>query len=69
MPSKTVHEVLARLMALESKMEQHLVESVEVHTNIAKLQTHTSWMKWMLMGIAGGIGSIIVALAIYALKR
>lgn len=69
MPTNKLNEFIKRICSIEDKMEMHLAESVHVHTNIAKLQTTTEWIKWIVMGIAGGIGAIVVSLIIFLLKR
>lgn len=68
MPRSLLPEFIQRLGSLEDQMKQHLEESVLVHTRIAKLQENMRWNTWLTMGIAGGIGAIVVALAIVALK-
>jgi hypothetical protein len=48
MPSKTVIEVIARLVALELKMEAHLIESGGIKSDL-------KWLKWFMMAIIGGL--------------
>lgn len=47
-----------RIKRLEQQMEQHLISSIDVFTNITRLKTDVQWIKWLVMGIAGGIGTI-----------
>ena len=68
MPVNRLNEFINRLKSLENKMEQHLTESVEVHQNISSLQADIAWVKWFVIAIAGGIGTIVVGLTVYALK-
>ena len=60
MPNNRLIEFINRLKNLEEKMEQHLVESIDVHTSIKELQTNIVWVKWLVVGIAGGILSFVV---------
>lgn len=62
MPPTRLPEFIARLTSLEEKMEAHLIESGDIRGDI-------KWLKWLVMGITGGWGAILVAVVIWALKR
>jgi hypothetical protein len=62
MPNKSVVEVLKRLGILEETMQNHLVESGEIKGDI-------KWLKWFVMGTTGGWGAILVAVAIWSIKK
>jgi len=69
MPTNKLGEFVRRLSTLEQQMSEHLTQSIDVHTAIKGLQTDAYWTRWIVTGIAGGIGAIVVALIIYALHK
>ncbi len=66
MPNKIAIEVLNRLTALEKAFKIHLVDGT-AETRV--LQNDMKWIKWLVTGIAGGIGAIVVSLLVYAIKN
>lgn len=66
MPSKTVHDILERLGALEKSLENHLIESGEIRNDL-------SWVKkGVWVGAGAGltfVSSVLIALLVYLLNR
>lgn len=62
MPTNRLPEFITRLKSLEESMAAHLAEGVGVKNDI-------KWLKWLVMGITGGWGAVLVAIVIWALKR
>ena len=44
-------------------------DSQENSKNIVKIQTDISWLRWLSVGIAGGIGLIVVSIIIAAVNK
>lgn len=61
MPNKIANQVLHRLIKLEETFTAHLIEGTGVKKDIL-------WLKWMVMGIAGGIGVIVTSMIVFFLK-
>ena len=62
MPNKTVVFLLAEFAELKKQFQFHIEESGGIKTDI-------KWLRWFVMGIAGGIGAIVIALFIFVLKK
>ena len=69
MPNKTVTYLLAEFQELKESFNIHLKESVDVHKKLENLDTNMFWVKWISMGIAGGIGVIIISLIIWLIQK
>lgn len=73
MPSSQLPEFIRRLTSIEDKVEQHLVESITVHTSIASLKTDVGGIKKALWIIAAAFltstGALIVALVVHFLAK
>lgn len=55
MPSKLVAELMDEVKELRIALEVHLREGGQIKADIL-------WLKWLVMGIAGGIGVIAITL-------
>lgn len=62
MPNKTVTFLIAEFQELKEAFNEHIAESGSIKTDI-------KWLKWFVMGMAGGIGVIVVTLIIWAIKN
>lgn len=66
MPNKVVTYLIAEVQELKEAFNGHIAESGNIKTDI-------KWLKWFVMGIAGGIGTLlvlaIVAFINYVLKK
>lgn len=61
-----------RIVKLEASLEQHLKESVHVHSALATLATDMEWLKKAMMIIVGvgtvAVGGILVQLFLMIIK-
>lgn len=62
MPPNRLEEFVARLTGLEHKMTLHLEESGEIRADL-------KWLKWLVMGITGGWGAILISVVVWLIKR
>lgn len=62
MPNETIKFLLAEFAELKEQFTAHITESGGIKADIR-------WLKWFVMGIAGGMGAIVVALIIWAIKN
>ena len=53
MPKNKLNEFIDRLTSLETKVDQHLQDGINVISNLAALKTDMDWIKKLLYIVAG----------------